>query len=292
MNKIIASIFVFFLASAAFAESEIGISGSVNWETMRLEAEISLDLALSGLKLPAGRTQAEELLEAGFTTQLRPHLMKLQVDSSSTIGDLVSRGDLSLLHTDAIMKGSSAVPPSMRPDLKKMTVSRSISLSNTSASLLRHTRPVPIVRTLLPVSAASYTGIIIIAAESLPIHGMRSSALAVPCLFPKIWDSEMNLIYDRNMLETRNTGMIRYAPLNSIFQRNPSGLTDELRQFAGEKPLRIFARGVFGINPTDIIIDRSDALLIISTEENRRLLSQGKVVIILDDTVLKYDFGD
>ncbi|MCL2174778.1 MAG: polymerase [Treponema sp.] len=292
MNKIIASIFVFFLASAAFAEVEIGISGSVNWETMRLEAEISLDLASAGLKLPAGRIQAEALLEAEYTNQLRPHLMKLQVDSSSTVGDLVGRGDLSLLQTDTIMKGSSSVPPAMRPNLLKMSIFHSISLSNTSASLLRHTRPIPIVHTLLPVSAASYTGIIIIAAESLPIHGMRSSTLAVPCLFPKIWDNEMNLIYDRNILETKNSGMVRYASLQSIFQRNPSGLTDELRQFAGEKPLRIFARGVFGINPTDIIIERSDALLIISNEENRRLLSQGKVVIILDDSVLKYDFGN
>ena len=117
MNKIIASIFVFFLAGSVFSETEIGISGSVNWETLRLEAEISLDLASSGLKLPAGRTQAEELLDAEYTNKLRPHLMKLQTDSSSTIGDLVSRGDLSLLQADAIMKGSSSVPPAMRPDL-------------------------------------------------------------------------------------------------------------------------------------------------------------------------------
>jgi len=289
--KILTTIAILFLTAAVFAEAEIGISGSVNWETMRLEAEISLDLASAGLKLPAGRTQAEALLNAEYINQLRPHFMKLQVNSSSTMGDLLMRGELSLLESDAIMKGSTSVPPAMRPDLLKMTALHSVSLSKASSALLRHTRPAPIIHTLLPVSAASYTGIIIIAAESQPMHGMRSAVLPVPCLFPKIWDSEMNLIYDRNMLEIK-TSMVRYAPLKNIFQRNPSGLTDDLRQFAGEKPLKIFACGVFGINPTDIIIDRSDALLIISTEENRRLLSQGKVVIILDDSVLKYNFGD
>jgi hypothetical protein len=146
-------------------------------------------------------------------------------------------------------------------------------------------------RTLTPVSTAQYTGIIIIATESLPIHGMRSSALAVPCLFPKIWDTNMNLIFERAMLETQNTVMVRYAPQASIFQQNPSGLTPELAEVVGDRPFRIFARGVFGINPTDLIIDQRDAMQIISSEANRRLLSQGRVAVILDDSVLRYEFN-
>jgi len=59
----------------------------------------------------------------------------------------------------------------------------------------------------------------------------------------------------------------------------------------GERPLRIFARGVFGISLTDPIIAREDALLIISTAENRSLLSQGRVAIVLDDSVLKIPIG-
>jgi len=60
---------------------------------------------------------------------------------------------------------------------------------------------------------------------------------------------------------------------------------------SGTGPLRIFARGVFGIKPTDLIIDDSDALLIISSQENRRLLSEGRVVIILDEKVLRSEFS-
>jgi hypothetical protein len=47
------------------------------------------------------------------------------------------------------------------------------------------------------------------------------------------------------------------------------------------------ARGVFGIHPTDMVIDKSDALLVISSETNRRLLREGRVVIILPESVLK-----
>ena len=54
----------------------------------------------------------------------------------------------------------------------------------------------------------------------------------------------------------------------------------------GPNPLRSIAREVFGIRPTDPVIDREDALLIISSEENRRLLREGKVVLILHQDVL------
>ena len=283
-------IVLFFITIGAFAQPKLGISGSVDWETSRIEAEISLDLASAGLRLPAGRTQAEAALSAAYLDLIRQHLLGLQADSSSTLGDLAAAGDFSLPQIDAIANTAVVVPPAMRPDMREISSRYTIELSNVSAALLRHSRPAPAIRTLLPVSAANYTGIIIIAAEELPVHGMRSSALPIPCLFPKIWDTNMNLIYDRNMLDTRNTTMARYSPVQNIFQNNPSGLSDELRQIVGDKPLRIFARGVFGIKPTDLIIDRNDALLIISSEENRKLLAQGKVVFILDDSVLRYKF--
>jgi hypothetical protein len=54
--------------------------------------------------------------------------------------------------------------------------------------------------------------------------------------------------------------------------------------------LRIIASGIFGVRPTDPIIDRDDALLIISSENNRRLLREGKVVIVLDDSVIRTTF--
>jgi hypothetical protein len=44
---------------------------------------------------------------------------------------------------------------------------------------------------------------------------------------------------------------------------------------------------VYGIRPTDPIIDREDALLILSSEENIRLLREGRVAIVLDQSVLR-----
>jgi hypothetical protein len=126
----------------------------------------------------------------------------------------------------------------------------------------------------------------------LPVHGRNTSALISPCLFPKIWDTEMNLIYERNLTDPALTSsglrpIVRYAKREDIFRSTPSGIDNELIPLVGERPLRIFARSVFGAVPTDPVIDRSDAMLMISNENNRRLLREGRVVLVVNGEVLE-----
>ena len=289
-KHILVIFFVVFIAAGALAQEKIGITGTFEWDIMQIKGTVSLNLASAGIRLPAGRSQGETLLNAGYLRLMCPGILELQVDSSSTIGDLIDRGEFNLYEVEALVLGAHSVPPALSPDMLNMTAYYTLPISNISSALLRHGRVIPTVRTLTPVSAANYTGIIIIASEEIPVHGMRSTALPVPCLFPKIWDSEMNLIYDRGMLESRENSMVHYTSVESIFQKNPSGLSPELQKIVGDRPLRIFANGVYGIKPTDLIIDRNDAMLIISSDSNRRLLSEGKVAVILDDSVLKREF--
>ena len=290
MKKIV-TFFILLLFAPALYSQNIGISGTVRWDTMRLNAEITLDLISAGLRLPAGRTQGESILNADYLNLIRPGLLGLRIDSSSTIADLIERGEFSLLEIEALALGANKTAPFLSNDMRSMSSSYLIPLENISSALISHSRPSPVARILNPVSSPRYTGIIIIALGDLPVYGMRGTSRAVPCLFPKIWDSEMNLIYDKSMLESRYTAMARYSSSENIFKTDhPSGLSAELREVVGDRPLRIFAQGVFGINPTDLIIDRIDALQIISTDENRSLLSQGKVAIILNESALSYDF--
>jgi len=291
--KKFAIVLIFLAAAGAFGQAgqaKIDISGIVEWDTMQIKADVTLDLASAGLRLPSGRTQGESILSAGYSNLIQAGIMNLQVDSSSTIADLIARGEFTMLEAESLVNNAKVVPPALSPDMQNMSSTYTISLSGVSSALLKHSNPSAMIRTLNPVSSAQYTGIIIIATQNLPVHGMRTTARPVPCLFPKIWDSEMNLIYERNMLEKRDGSMIRYFSEESIFQNNPSGLSPELRQTVGDRPLRIFAHGVFGINPTDLIINRDDAMLIISSLDNRRLLSEGKVAIILDNSALRKDF--
>jgi hypothetical protein len=280
-----------FGAVAAFGQAKLGISGAVEWDKMEINAVVALDLASAGLKLPAGRTQGEAIIASEYLRLIRPEILSIQVDSSSTVADLVERGDWSLFEVENYALQAISVPPALSPNFDKLLASYKLGIAGVRSALVRHSRLADIPRTLDPVSAPAYTGIIIIACESQPVHGTKGSALVQPCLFPKIWDSDMKLIFERNMYNQESGPMAYYFPLKGIFAGGPSGLSREISAIVGEYPLRIFAKGVFGMKPTDPIINPDDALLIMSKESNRNLLREGKLVIIVDDSMLKNEIN-
>ena len=262
------------------------ISVSTDWVRAEINSLHGFDLAQAGIRLPGGRFLAEEMLEEAFSRLFRPHLLSIVYDSNSTIGDLLDRREITLRDLDIISQEAEKSPAYLSGDLSRMMGNSKLSMENISAYLRPRTRAFDAIRPLVPVQTLDYTGIIIIANEELPVHGRAGYALAEPCLFPKIWDTDMNLVYDRNMFEAGINDsflMTRYAAMESIFQQSPSGLEGELAALLGSNPLRIFAQSVYGIYATDLIIDRQDALRILSTENNRRLLREGRVLIVLND---------
>ena len=284
MNRLLPLLILFCCSLGA---QEMTIKGDLEWERMELSAVLVLDLQKGGIKLPAGRSQAEALLKDKFPDMLKPFIMEIQADSSSTVADLIERGELS---SGAFMQKVRALPPTLSPDQSNISSRYSVNLTGISAELVRHSRPQRIAAPLIPAPVRDYTGIIIIADESLPFHGHSGVVEALPCLFPKIWDSEMNLVFERNMVDPqigRTAGLVRYTNRESIMRAVPSAMDEDLIKRVGENPLRIMARGIFGAIPTDPIIDKEDALLILSSENNRRLLTEGRVAIVLDKKGLK-----
>jgi hypothetical protein len=278
------------LVAAGAQSPAAGISGALEWEKMEISAQVSLNLKSAGLRLPTGRTEAEELIDEEYLALVRPLILSIPVDSSGTLADRLAAGEFSLQRAESRALSARTVPPAMSGDMENMRASYTVSLEEFSSEFIKNRRPAGPRRVLAAPPAAAYTGIIIIATGELPLHGTKRSAPVLPCLFPKIWDSDMNLIYDRDMLGPGENLMARYAAEDSIFRQSPSGLSPEIAALAGDRPLRILARGVYGKRPTDPVIDANDALTIISSEENRDLLRQGKVVIILDKAALKTEF--
>ena len=283
---------LFALAAEERGNYRIESSGAVEWATMELSATIALNLREAGIRLPAGRTRAEEIIRQEYAVLMRPYILAIPVDSSTVLGDLIERGEISFFSPEEAAAAARRRAPALSADLSRLEASYTIDLSLLSAHLVRHEHAQEISRILTPVPAASYTGLIIIATGELPVHGKNTAALAEPCLFPKIWDTRMNLIYERNMLDRDTTArtMVSYAEEKSIFYPAPSTLSPELEAVVGPRPLRIMARGLFGARPTDPVIDEEDALIILSSENNRNLLREGKVVIILNTTRITQHF--
>ncbi|MDR2701758.1 MAG: polymerase [Spirochaetaceae bacterium] len=281
-RRFLLPLLVFALTPLGAQKTDPEIKGNLNWEHMIFDVTIMLDLQMAGIKLPAGRVQAETLLEDKISFFIESFIMDVQADSSTTLGDLVNRGELA---AGSFARNTRYSPSALSTDLSAITERVAVNLTGIAAELIRHSRPRTINPPLIPLPVRDYTGIVIIADESLPVHGRYSSALAVPCLFPKIWDSEMNLLYGRDVIDPqlgKETAVVRYVSRESIMRAVPSALDDDLITRVGENPLRIMARGIFGASPTDPVIDREDALLILSTENNRRLLREGRIAIVLD----------
>jgi len=285
------SLVCFMLLNGAFAFGQVGIEGSVEWDRMEINAVVSLDLASAGIRLPAGRMQGEAILASEYLRLIRPGLLNIQVDSSSVIADLIGRGEWSLFEIENLALQARAVPPALSPGFDRLSARYTIGIEGISEAFIRHRQPIDVPRTLTPVPAPAFTGIIVIASDTQSVHGREGSALVRPSLFPRIWDTQMNLIFERNMLDPNAGAMVRYFCRQGIFAGGPTGLSPELAAVVGDRPLRVFARGVFGETPTDPIISREDALQIISTPENRNLLREGRVAIILDDSVLRNSFS-
>ena len=287
-------LFLVFAAAMPALESAGTAKGAIDWEKMELSFEVSLDLAKSGYKLPAGRTASEAELNRLYPVLARPVLEGLPVDSSSTVGSRIEDGLLGSSFTDDAAAMADSLPPFLSTDFRSIRSTYKLDLSAVAARIAARIAAarqgsalagVP----LNPVDTGAYTGIIIIADGELPIHGKRAAALPLPSLAPKIWDSGMNLLFDRR--KTQNGALpFHYMAAENIFSSRPGGLSSRAEAVAGTNPLRIIAVEVFGERPTDLVIAAGDAMKILSHEDNRRLLREGKLVIILNETVLKTSF--
>jgi len=290
------------LARAPETAINFNSAASVDWVRGELSAQTSFNVAEAGLRLPAGRLRSEDILHKARQGLLRPYLLAIRVDSESTVGDLLERGEISLQELDSFSRTARQTPPSFSRDMSSIIGRYSIPLQGISSFLSsrgvaaefagtsRYRRGVELPRPLIPAPAAEYTGIVIIADRELPVRGRRGTALLEPGIFPRIWDTEMNLIYERNIAEAerlQSAMLVRYAAPESIFRPTPSGLDGELAALVGARPLRIFAREVFGVFPTDPVIDRDDALRILSSDNNRRLLREGRVILVLNAATLR-----
>ena len=58
-----------------------------------------------------------------------------------------------------------------------------------------------------------YTGIIIDARGILPVQGEFVTSTGNPCLFPKVWNEEMELIYEKNIF----SAFLHYIPIEELW---------------------------------------------------------------------------
>jgi hypothetical protein len=261
------------------ARSVYAMKTRVDWKDRVLRLEISLDLAAAHLRLPEGRLEAERMIERDFAGLAKDAVFALQADSHRTIADTVADGSLEAERLVALSELGRIASSSLSKDTRRLVQLYELDLGSISSLFLTGSRSTPIRAPLDERPTRDYSGIVIYAKGLLPVHGETVRGKARPCLFPRVYDSEMGVVLDRSFVAPEVLaalggagGVLGYA----------TGLGAPAESRVGGDPLRVMALELFGDGRTDYVITREDALRILSSPGNRELLRQGKVVVILD----------
>lgn len=282
---LISIVFTLFALNINLFSQQATSQSIVDWTKPAFFSTAELDISESNIVLPSGRGAAKTILESKIPLLIKDPLLSLPVDSSLKLGDTVLQDTLSLEEITNIIQDGKQSASVYSNEKDSIIINHTIKLNDISSKLVKHSFPYKPNSPIEKTATRKYTGIIIDARGVLPVQGEFVTSTGNPCLFPKVWNEEMELIYEKNIEDSKvakELGIVNY---------HWSSDENLYRDRIGNDPLRITAKKIFGINRTDPVISKKDALKILSLDENRELLKQGRVIILLDKEQLVYSVG-
>ncbi|MBA7607324.1 hypothetical protein ES703_14483 [subsurface metagenome] len=276
--------FLFFLSTAALAvyteTDQLSLAKRLDWQDGALSLDIRLDIPPEERILPKTRYLAESSVQQRLPALFIESVLDILVDSLSTVGERI-RGDEALLQEliDLALGGSKKHFAYFSRDFRQIHIRYEFPFFGDQGLItpfIEHTRPFPMRRFLGFEPSRAYTGLVIFAKGLFPAHGKRGTERINAAFFPRLYDEEMNLILSAEMCEPESLkkwGLAGYTDSVDV---------DRFEERVGLFPLKTMARGVFGKNSTDILIPNDVARKLLSREANHNLLSQGRILIILD----------
>ena len=255
-------------------------SSKVDWSKSTLTSDITLDTFKAGIPMPSGKAVSMNRIQMELPVLVKDPLLSLYADDTRTLGDLVLEGNLTLDALTRIIDESKKTPPYFMNATNSLKTTDTINLHKIGALLVKHRTPYVQDKPIERISSRAYTGIVIDARGVIPVQGEHVKSEVYPCLFPKIWNENMDLIYERNMVLpeiAKEKGIVDYLPGQG---------SNKKTERAGSDPLWITARKVYGVNRCDPVISKEDYLRITTVPANLELLKQGKIVILLDSDQL------
>ncbi len=268
---------------AAFAQTEVDqqVTATVDWESRVLLVTVRRSLPETGPNLPAAVSEIRTAIERDSVTIIVEQLRALPYDSLRTVNELLLErphlvGSLVEAASEAHMTDAHATP-----DMRHVEVSFRLDLyGELLAALIRHDRPVILHAFLGWTPTTEYTGIVIYAADELAVHGTGTTARLQPALLPGIYYYLEDGAGVERLMEAGHIDpgyALQWGPV----LYSDDILDAELSARIGARPLRIIAYGAFGKYPTDVVISYHDAIQILANENNRSLIAEGRVAIII-----------
>ena len=275
---------IIFLAICLKSFSQImEVKSHVDWTKNLFTSDIYLDVNKANISMPAGKSIATSIISTKKPVLIKPFILTLFVDNTESLDDSVLSQNITLKQITEIIESGKQSANTFSLDGKTISTQNKINLNDIASLMTKHKNAYSPEESLETVPSKKFSGIIIDARGVYPVHGEYVKSAVYPSFFPKIWDDEMSLIYEKNFCEKdliHLQGMVQFHYSNDL---------SEYENRIGNVPLYIKAKKVFGRNRTDPVISKKDALKILSVPENIELLKQGKVIVLLDKENLVYD---
>ena len=281
MKKILISIIVFLIfltfSSAETSKNQRFINYTVNWDRHEFDIEITNVLPLSDKSLPSLKSIIENNNKTDLPYIILSGIQKITINSKTKGAEYITEHPNTIKNILDLAPDFVKISSLFSLDFKFLVTTYSIDIYPAIAELfLKHSRTTKLTQNLNFVPSASFTGIVIYVDNNLPLYGKHSKGNYSPCLFPRIFNEQLDLIVDPLMVDPdiiKKEGTVGY--------QTSAKLLNIAR--VGNSPIKIKARGIFGINNTDLIISTRDSEKILSKTENLELIKQGKILIIYEN---------
>jgi hypothetical protein len=269
-------LFACIAATAAWPDAGVTAASRLDWKAGWLEITVTRPLDPGIPALPRAKAEAEAAIDAAFLGLFTQALSGVAADSRHSYAELASDDPSIYQWLQSLARDRDKDELSLTQDFSALTARYRVPLFGEQGlgTPLVPEKDSPVRRSPGYVASRVYTGVLIYAADPLPAVGSGRTQKAVPVLFPRLFDQEMNLLLDRSMCRAADViprGMVSYA--DSIDE-------DQILRTLGRYPLRTAARAVFGATPADLVIPTEAARQLAARPENIELLKTGRIMVI------------
>ncbi|MDC7124911.1 MAG: hypothetical protein PQJ46_05055 [Spirochaetales bacterium] len=280
-NKIsiffIVSIFTLFSTTQVFSQYEIKTNTEISWATDVITIEATVDLPDDVTNITSERFKITEFIDRKLTNIAMSAFNDIYLDSLTTLGDFFSSSMQGLTDFDQINIDKNHISSSMSLNLDSVTNYYKYDINKEIIPLIiTHKKGAPIPEELNYEPSANFSGIIIYAKDELPYYGEQGRKLLKPAIFPKLYTEKMDQVVTYKMADPEflsKWGFVQYTyDLNEL----------KYEERIGRYPFRTTAEGIFGNNCTDILITEEAARKLLYNPANRRLIKEGRILIIIN----------
>lgn len=259
---------------------DISVKKTIEWETGTIYLDMTLPIPQNHTIFPLNHMYCEQFLSENVSYIIMKTLNSLLLDSNSTLGSYLQENPDLIIPIKNTYQKATRIYSQISTDFQTLVVRYKISLYPELAKLLiTHDIAYELPFSSYAEPANKYsTGIVIYVKSELPLVKSTKKSLLNPSLFPKIFDNDFNVIFNKEMVEPnyiKKWGIVSYTTDLTL---------NDQRDRIGKNPLYLSARGIFGNYMTDIIISLEDSQKI-SNSHYRKLLKEGKIVLVLEKMV-------